>query len=279
MVSKLRQFDIYIDEWNTSVPNVCTHRTYLLTHVHTDHSQIPQRFACTVWTTDPLLLPTWQKKRQINIGTWQQTCNGIDFYSFPTHHTFHSVGFWFPSVRVLYIGDSRLTTVLLDQVKSWTMLIDTNPIIVYDALMEKKRPYVFPDTCSLLFDVLQHECHTLQCVHYGILFYLRHCLSVKWCIDESIPDDMRYWIRKYDMESKSSRYRLVGPKYLDNTSRRIVPSLLWFVIHDDVDPNLVQYDGNRIRIFCGLHASHDEIMTWKTSINECTFEPMVSVPI
>jgi hypothetical protein len=274
MVSILQLNHIFIDCWKRRGTDVIG--DYFLTHFHTDHDTIPRTFPHPVWTSYPALLDDRVRTCRLQSDVLAHTLRStIPFIPFQMHHTFESIGLWFPTLYVLYLGDGRMSDQLLHRFQQQLQVPHT---IVYDALMENEAPYLFPsDTCSLLTTQLS-VCPALQCVHHGILQYLYRCKQIRWRMHSSVNNITQHWLRRKSMYDPDSPFLLVGFPCTDEIVR-VVPSLLWFVIHPEKNPSEVHLDGLRYRIFCSMHASHTEITTWKAALPACTFEPLPTRPL
>ena len=177
----LNNHDIYIDVFPTKVQSSKSICTYFLTHLHTDHFEIPKSFCGDIYTTSPstivaAFLPnTCSRVYTLKFNTVYKTLyHNIEYEPFRTVHTPFSCGFLFPSLNIVYFGDSRLTYSLLQKVSKQLPCT-----VLYDGLFENIT-FQGEENHTLMRTVLYTlPCSAIRCVHYGILSYIRFCLAMK----------------------------------------------------------------------------------------------------
>ena len=259
---------ISIDSWSPLVPEKTT---FLLTHVHTDHADIPKTFAFPVYSSvtsghlmehrmlDPCLVP----------GRWYQThLYHIPFRVVDTVHCVDSIGFLFPTLSIMFIGDGTVPTFPLH----------TPLTVIYDDLYEHIDRDVPSqrDSCTLIRRTLESTCPVLQVVHHGILSFFVQSCGMKFRLHSSLPVLVQKTALFMELEDTESPYLLVGRTYTD--TQRIVPSSQWFmyqssekVLYHDVIP-----DGDKLRVFCNMHALGVQVRQWRHTYPYIHFVPMIS---
>lgn len=251
--------------------------TFLLTHLHTDHAQIPARFRCKVWTTTPNLLEKLHpnvRVRTMKYDEWYRSSSGVPFRVIPTTHAPWSCGFYFPTLHLLHLGDGTLNT--LPMIPESTVPLH----IVYDGLLEA---YHLPSrniACDALYDAIRSY-PTIKCVHYGIVSILRHCVPLlKFRLDPSLDQISALVAQEMDIVDVTSPYLLVGSSH--TTATILVPSMMWFYrcARDglDIDPDHVYEDGRYRRVFVNTHATKYQIERLKNQFATYTFSPVRTRP-
>ena len=253
---------IAIDTWAVLYP---AETTFLLTHVHTDHANIPKGFRHLIYASTqteslfdhravrPILLPEhWYDTHHPN----------IPFKVVKTFHTIDSIGFLFPTLAVLFIGDGL--------VPSWPMV--HRPLtIIYDGLYEHVHlpsPTV-TQTCQQIQAALQ-QTPVLQLVHHGILSFLESCRT-KFRMHHTLSPLVRKTAELLQLVDHESPYVLVGRTY--TLTPRVVPSSYWFTRqHPPVDLFVTHVDGDLRRVFCSLHALGSDTRRWKAALPSVHFE-------
>jgi hypothetical protein len=260
----LERHFIAIDTWAPLFPE---DTTFLLSHVHTDHANIPKMFKPVVYAS----IATKTLIRHTSVwsvllpGQWYRTQQThIPFQVVDTMHTIDSIGFYFPSLAVLYLGDGIEPVIPCN--RSLT--------VIYDALYEHidhDTPTV-AQTCTLIQETLANRCRVLQVVHHGILSFIARCNPTTFRIHSSVPPLVQNTARYLGMVDDDSPYLLVGRAYTE--TQRIVPSSYWFVRDPSVDTYSVHDDGNKLRIFCSLHALGRDVKDWYTKYPFVHFEAL-----
>jgi hypothetical protein len=238
--------------------------TFILTHMHSDHMSISQRFSHPIYTLIPLriLQPLYPAVLFIQCVENQRygTRDGSTYFSlFRTQHTAYSCGILFP--RVLYLGDGRMDRTLLETLRGTTLTI------VYDPIFEE---YPFLETvspCRLLASALA-QVPVLKCVHHGILYFLSLCSSLVFRPDASLPPLTRIVLEDLGLLDEHSPYTLVGRSF---SGPHVVASAMWHVIHE-LDPRCIFKAKGAYRVFLSCHAGPGQIKEWKTQLPGCTFE-------
>ena len=262
----LEMNDIAIDNWISLFPEKTT---FLLTHVHTDHAHIPKHFQYSVYTST-VSARLYEHKALVPIlepYTWYTTNGrGLPFQVFNTNHSVESIGFYFPTLDLMYIGDG------IDHIAP----LYAPMFIIYDNVYEHidKETMTKTQTCALLHHILTRICHIVTVVHHGILSYLSHCTTLKFRIHASVTDTVRRAAEYLGMIDDTSMFTMVGRSY--DESMRIVPSSLWFMIRDDRLCTTVYTDNNKIRIFCPLHALKCDIQKLINKYPYAYMEPMLT---
>jgi hypothetical protein len=186
-------------------------------------------------------------------------------------HTIESIGFYFPTLEVVYIGDS---------VSPVIPVIHKPLTVIYDGLYEHidcDAPTP-KESCSIIQSaMIAYSCPVLQLVHHGILSFLHSCRT-RFRLDPSVPPLLQKTAIYLGLVDEKSPYLLVGRLYTDTA--RVIPSSYWFMRqlpHIDLfEPHL---DGNNIRVFCTLHALARDTKRWKESNPYVHFELLSTNPI
>ena len=267
---QLEQVHIYIDRFPLSKQG-----TFLLTHLHSDHVRIPKRFQYPIATTSPSILVSLfphVTTTPLDLDTWYTTLSGVSYFVLRTEHAPFSCGFYFPSLGILYLGDGKMTSTLLDHVPRHLDRL----LIVYDALFED-IPLGTDTQCETLCYAM-YRYKTLYCRHYGILYYVSKCMSrIRFRLHSTVPQRVRLFAQLLDLVDDTSGYTLVGPGY---TGVQVVPSTLWFRDKVLVDSTRVYQDGLFYRVFVNCHSSQSEIRYWKHQLPQhYTFQPLDTRPL
>jgi hypothetical protein len=265
----LERHSVAIDTWSPLFPE---DTTFLLSHVHTDHANIPKTFKQIIYASiatktlfshpavESILLP----------GQWYQTrVTHLSFQVVDTLHTIDSIGFYFPSLGVLYLGDGIEPKIPCGRPLT----------VIYDALYEHidcDAPSMV-QTCALIQETLVNRCHVLQMVHHGILSFIVRCSPMVFRIHPSVPLLIQNTAKYLGMIDPDSPYLLVGRPYTD--TQHIVPSSYWFMRDPSVDMHCVHEDGNKLRVFCSLHALRRDIENWQTRYPFVHFEALDTNPV
>lgn len=269
----LERNHISIDTWAPLFPEKTT---FLLTHVHTDHANIPKKFTHPVYTSYQTRCIWHHPALQcvLHPGQWYRTrYTCIPFLVLSTEHTFESIGFLFPTLHILYMGDCMCSII---------PSIPRNLIVVYDGLYEHVTT-LFPtmqESCCLIKQALDTTCPVIQIVHHGILSALSSHCKLTFRIDTaSVPDIVQKAADALHMVNKNSPYLLVGRMYTNGP--RIIPSSYWFMYKNREkvvrDPFKIHSDGADIlRVFCCLHTRSQDIKSWKQMHPYALFEKMSS---
>lgn len=276
-VERLREVHgICIDLFGAATYADLEEPTFLLTHMHSDHMNIPQHFPHVIHTLIPLgmIVPLFKNVRFIQCTEHQLYKSATTtFQLFRTHHTAYSCGILFPGERVLYIGDGRMCDVFLGQTER---LFRTYPsvtawTIVYDPIFEDFPFLQTVSPCALLTHVLTTRLPVLKCVHHGILFFLSQCSSLTFRPDRTLPALTKTILASLDLLDENSTLLLVGRNY---TGKHVVASAMWHVIYR-MDPRCIYQAGGCYRVFLSCHALPYEIRKWKERFRACTFERLL----
>jgi hypothetical protein len=266
----LERHFIAIDTWSVLFPD---QTTFLLSHLHTDHADIPKSFKFPVYAFDAmdelLILP--MVRAVLRPNSWYRTHkHHIPFKVCKTMHTADSIGFYFPSLSVLFMGDG---------VQSIIPPIQRPLTIVYDGLYENiQRPV--PTTlqaCAHIQKLLTSQCTVLQLVHHGILSFIASSCHTMFCLHPSTPVLVQNTARYLKIVDDSSPFMLVGRSYHDGPC--IVPSSYWFMRDPLIDLFSMYREGDKLRVFCTLHALPEEIKSWKSLYPYAHFEPLSTTSI
>lgn len=269
----LERHYIAIDSWDALFP---ARTTFLLSHLHTDHANMPQSFLFPVYgseATRMLLAGTTLGPRvhsSLRPDCWYQTHHEqIPFKVYKTMHTAESIGFFFPSLSVLYMGDC---------VQSIIPTIDRPLTVIYDGLYEHvTRALPTPlQSCALIQQTLDQECPVLQLVHHGILSFIAASCHTMFRLHSSTPTLVQNAARYLQLVDDNSPYLLVGRSY---TGPRIVPSSIWFMHQTTREPHRLHIDGEKLRVFCTLHARAADISTWKAMHPYTYFEVLATTSV
>lgn len=202
-------------------------------------------------------------------GHWYKThVHRIPFQVIRVNHTVESVGFYFPTLSIFFIGDGT----------TMDIPIDRPLIVVYDGLyedMDMDVPSV-ETSCDMLSRTL-NKCPVVKMVHHGILSFIGSRCKLSFRLHDSVSDLVRGTAHYLDMVDTKSPFLMVGRGYTERS--HIVPSTNWFMVNPDKDPFQVQYDGRNVRVFCCLHATSLDITEWKRRAPLAYFEPLCTKPL
>ena len=262
----LERHHIAIDAYRPLFPD---ETTFLLTHLHADHANIPAGFTGVVYASvaTGALASIPQVRAILEPGGWYRTHrHHLPFRVVDTAHTPESIGFFFPTLAVLYVGDGTVPSFPL--YRSLT--------VVYDGLHEAfERPVpTMRESCALILRALRTTCPILQATHHGILGFLKSSCGISFRLHASLPPLVRRTARYLDMVDDQSEFTLVGRSYA--ATERVVPSSFSFLEDDGIDAFAAYADGDKIRVFCSLHASSRDIQAWRRDYPFILFEPMKS---
>jgi hypothetical protein len=110
----------------------------------------------------------------------------------------------------------------------------------------------------------------LQLVHHGILSFLGTC-PTRFRLHCSVSSLVRKTAELLQLVDHESPYLLVGRTY--TATPRVVPSSYWFLRQSPpVNISEVHVDGDRIRVFCTLHALGGDPRRWKSANPSMYFE-------
>ena len=260
----LSSHNIYIDKFPPGDHRFST-SIFLLTHLHTDHFKIPKMFCGDIFTTSPtIIVQDMLPNTCCNVHTLQynkeyMTKSEQVLIPFRTQHTPFSCGFIFPKLKIIYLGDGRMTMHISQYVP-----IDTPMTILYDGLYEN-HPIIGLEPRIVLRTIFEtYTCSALYCVHYGILSYIKaHDITLKFRIDEtSVHPLLQFFIRYIDMYDANSPYIIIGKSAISTYLNYILPSSMWY-IKKQKNINMIYKDGSAIRIFASCHAMPLQIKRWK----------------
>ena len=276
-VRRLREVHgICIDLFGAASYADLKHPTFVLTHMHSDHMNIPQKFPHPIYTLIPrhIIGPLYTNVHFIEC-TEHHVYQGAttSFQLFRTQHTAHSCGIFFPEEHVLYIGDGKMCDAFLGQTERmfrayppaipWT--------IVYDPIFEDFPFLSTVSPCSLLTHALTTLHPVLKCVHHGILFFISQCSSLKFRADSTLSALTTTILASLGLLDANSAFLLVGRKY---KGEHVVASAMWHVIYE-MDPRCIYQTGECYHVFLSCHAIPSEINKWKERFRTCTFERLL----
>jgi hypothetical protein len=261
----LTEHYISIDKWNPLFPDKTT---FLLTHLHSDHVNIPTQFEFVIYTSQ-VVEAIWEEKppcvhASLIPGRWYKTFTSqIPFRVLQLNHTVESIGFLFPTLSILYLGDSLDMPPDIDHRQSLH--------VIYDGIFEHIRMRTpTPDqSCQLIHTILGTYCQKLKLVHHGILSFLQTC-GAQFSLHDTISPMIKEIVILLNMYRASSPFMLVGSAYKGEC---IVPSSNWFFTKGKhvADIEDVASDGLYHRVFCTLHATGEHVQEWRTRFTHCFF--------
>lgn len=261
----LERHHIAIDSWSVLYPG---ETTFLLSHLHTDHADIPKTFAFPVYASEAtgVFQVHTRIRAVLKLDGWYRTHKyQIPFRVQKTMHTAESIGFYFPSLAVLYMGDAT---------ESIIPAVHRPLTIVYDGLYEQNKMLLptVSQSCLMIRQTLEDSCPTLQIVHHGILSFIAESCRILFRLHASVPSLVRTAAIHLQLVDEGSPYMLVGRSYTDGP--HIVPSSYWFMREPYMDAFTVHAIGNKFRVFCTLHALANDIADWKAKSPYAQFEPL-----
>ena len=277
-VEWLEERGVYIDSFRTTRDHKTA--TYLLSHYHTDHHRVPKQFSSAIhchYALAPLLATTTRSYVFLVPGDTYRTVDGSTHYiPIAVEHSFESLGFWFPEWNVLFIGDGFLGPSVLGDAAAWNRLPLT---VLYDDLMEPIQNCPMKTQCQRLVRTFEiHGTRALATAHHGILYYVSLCRpDIRWQLHGTVDERTRRWVEILGLEDPYSTYLLVGRACTDRVC--IYPSSGWFIRNPEHDKRTPHVDGNKIRIFCSLHATGDDIRQWKETFSNWCFQPLSHRPL
>jgi hypothetical protein len=276
----LERHSIAIDCWSVLFPSSTT---FLLSHLHTDHADIPKSFKYPVYASEVTgILCDSSNSNDKNTtsnairailkpGCWYRTHQyHIPFKVYDTMHTVESIGFYFPSLSVLYMGDS---------VESIIPVVHRPLSVIYDGLYEGMHQNIPTpaQACTCIRQTLEVHCPVLQLVHHGILSFISSSCHTLFRLHSSAPLLVRKTALFLGIVDDTSPYMIVGRDYTDGP--RIVPSSYWFMRDPSIDPFVTHVDGDKFRVFCSLHAHSHDIAHWKRTSPYAHFEALATTPV
>jgi hypothetical protein len=279
--ARLADHLIFIDEWHSEYPKKST---FLLSHFHTDHLILPKRFKCPVLASihGKFLVPKnhWSQVRTTLVpGTTFQSKSNVPIFIFQTDHAPESIGFLFPTLGVIYVGDAPMGPDNLD-LNKLLRRFDQCPVrplqIVYDNLYEQETRWPkFPprdESCRQIRKLLRVY-PNIHFAHHGLLAFVTQNCPLKLKLDVSVKSEVtRNAMEALDLEDDTSSYRLVGRNFSEDY---ILVSSLWFM-HTGNNPAILYRDSERkcLRVFCSMHASRQEILDVKRQFSHLEFHPV-----
>jgi hypothetical protein len=195
------------------------------------------------------------------------TYNKIPIYVFQTDHAPESIGFVFPTLGVIYVGDAPMATHNIDMtylLSHFTSCPTLHPLhMIYDNLYEQERRFPnFPtrdNSCTLIRKLL-NVCPNIHFVHHGLMAFVTSSCPITFVVDASLTSEVTLkTVAALNLTCSDSKYRLVGRDFQED---HIVVSSMWF-IHKQQDPRKIYRDGHRWRVFCSMHASREEVQEIK----------------
>ena len=238
-------------------------KVFLLTHGHKDHAKNDlKRFTPMVHCSYLTSLLIKHKNTIFLVPNQSYIIHGIKIYVFDTIHCPGSLGFFFPDLRILHFGDSRVTSDLLQLFKK------LNPqIILYDNT-HQHFDGMFPsiETSALMLGQVVKQLSTkfkktiYVCLpHIGPILLLKS-LNLKVKPDtNSLKPQVLILLDALKLVDNKSSIIAVGMK---SSEIDIMPSSQYFVVNG-FDPHKVVHDKEKerdmIRIFASFHAGHTEI--------------------
>ena len=266
----LQRHHIAIDSWSVLFPEKTT---FLLSHLHTDHADIPKSFIYPVYASEVThhLVSHRAIRASLQPGCWYRSHKyHIPFRVCKTMHTLESIGFYFPSLSVLYMGDAA---------NSIIPRVHRPLSIIYDGLYEHiDRIVPTPvQSCALIRKTLAERCTVLRLVHHGILSFIASSCQTMFRLHPSTPPLVQKAAIYLKMVDETSPYMLVGRSY--TMGPHITLSSYWFMRKPRIDPFKLHIDGDQLRIFCSLHAIASDISCWKKSHPYAHFEVLPTRPI
>jgi len=152
--------------------------------------------------------------------------------------------------------------------------------VIYDGLYEH-IDCVAPtpaESCAIIQRAMTvYDCPVLQLVHHGILSFLQSCRT-RFRVHTSLSPLIQKTARYLDLVDETSPYLLVGRLYKETA--RVVPSSYWFMRRiPQVDLFEPHEEGEKIRVFCTLHALARETKRWKEENPFVQFEPLSTTPV
>ncbi len=256
-----------------------TSHIYILTHAHTDHGSIPQKFKnsiyCTLLTAQ-ILIGTFSYlssilKPILIPNQWIEIKNKKIFI-FDSYHSIGSIGFYYKNM--LYWGDGRPNQQMIHFLKSviqkpltsiqsdlfFTNLIDPKHDIAYNIPTVEK-------TKNILTNLIKTKQNIwIRLPHFGALHVLPLNLNYSYvhARDKPIPNKSCFIAYKLLHKSKNLaniKISLNMPKNQTNYFIIYLSTLWWF--YDQCPQNRDLHkplfiNENYVRVFLSTHASFEE---------------------
>lgn len=244
----LERNNIAIDMFHPLFPSKCL---FLLTHVHLDHLTVSKRFPYEVYASSMVdgLVDLSCVRAILTPGEWY-TLNNVDFLVIKTRHTYESIGFYFPLLRVFYIGDG-MVDIVPDNIRQ-----DAPLCVVYDGMFSHYDREM-GDVCRYVNELLTSGRYSTVCIkHHGFLSFLLDDCGMKFKLGHDLSPLSMIVANKLDMVDETSKFTLVGVPTMGSS---IILSSLWFYQLENGCKDHCQIDGPNIRIFCSMHALKSDI--------------------
>jgi hypothetical protein len=303
-IHELEQLRIHVDTFHVDAHY---RDTFILTHSHTDHTSIPNRFHGIVLAMEmeSEMDHTYQDdldgtrddpriRRCLRPGRWYHTDTfGVAFLVFRTWHAPDSIGIYVPEAHVLYMGDSHMPVCMIhafrDMFQHHTITRQRQPktIVVYDDFHERAaiesrvrfgketwvttgRTPTHEELCQLLARAIE-RLPVVRCVHYGMLSGLLWC--GRYCVscDDTLPPVICRFVRMMRVHAQCTTHdcsEQQAVRLVGSTYRgAVVVPSVLWFIHTGESPYQLHRDGSNIRVFCTMHATLVEIEAWKRELS------------
>lgn len=188
IINKKMSRRVFVDSFRASDSGV-----FFLTHVHSDHLSLPKSFANTIFTDTAnveVCSKMYPNHTFSSIPLLRYVIvQGVRVIMFATYHMPGSVGFFFPELSSLHVGDGRITDSLMVDLKSIGIPSSLTEIR-FDNLFHDEKLGDFPsiaqsadilDKCMIDSD---YSTFAVVCVHAGTIL-LMMLLGKSFCIDVS----------------------------------------------------------------------------------------------
>lgn len=261
---------VFIDEF------LGTHDT-LLTHWHGDHTRgLNLKFKGTVHCSKltSMLLQKRYPHAKTRVLETDQYYPDLDVVALDANHIPGSLMFYFPSLKMLYTGDYRVSNAMLNRLKKGLRDVET---LYIDGTFHSAKLGKFltrESSVQLLREFITAKAKDAT-IAFGI-FHAGTCallveLGIKFSIDEasiclSLQDTLRTMYPNNVVLHGNTRFKVVQPnKFIkkDNDDIVVIPCALWFCCQSNMNvarDRLVQDKNGNWRLNFTCHSDYYENM-------------------
>jgi len=263
-------------------------RLFVLTHAHTDHSRIAQKFPfpiyCSPITCNLMKLshPHVTFVPTLVLNTWCVIHKNVFLYVFDSGHCIGGIGFYCPQQSYLHFGEGRPSQDTIQMLLYTIELFPSSSKLKAECDSLFFRDFEFIDTIPTQKDtqhmirdiILSQKAQNVLiriCVsHFGTLSFLPLEFGYHWIgsLQKSIAGHMCYeafeqlHLKRGDIAVLRTHEEEQLPE--EKNYITIILSARWFLIAKQQEPTLDLYvpqwrDENTVRVFACCHASPSEL--------------------